>query len=363
MQNGLVNESSSTSRSTVNNVVLFHGPDVFDKGYAAKFIREFAYCVFYQAGTMGRTAAYDHGLDMVVTIPDMPGKVIRESLDFDALIIVICPKTKESGKSFSRIIVDHAESDKPIMHVDCSSKIFTIWQPGFSKDIIDAFVDMGFTPEAPIVLPNPISYGHDTVTRHLHSCGKGEFVLCNNILIGKANGGRVSITTKNNRIVSTTGIDVKQHGLEKLDYVDIERAKCCSTVVLRKDITPPRITTSEGTGTAFINHAGADVYELAKGYEGAVVVGDDTSRIVGDILFRYSKPVIAITDGDWDRLLTKERFFTDSVVLTVDMDDEVGQDVFVEIFKGKYHIDTSFLKIKDIVMEHCNSRLLSVKQY
>lgn len=363
MPNGQGNENNFTSRSTVNNVLLFHGPDVFDQGYAAEMIETFDGFLYYQAGTMGRTAAYDHGLDMVVTIPDMPGKVIRTSLNYDALLIVIHPKTKRSGKCFARIIVEHAESDKPIMHVDCRSKIYTVWQGVFPCYIHDRLRLLGYVSESPITLPRLVTYGDNTVTRHLQSCSEGEHVLCNNILIGTAMGEVVSITTRHNRIVSTSGVKEKPHGLEKIGEIDIATAKCCSTAVLRQDVAAPRITRNSGRGVSFINHAGADVYELAQGYEGAVVVGDDTSRIVGDILYRFSMPVIAITDGDWDRLLSHERFFPGSIVLTVDMDDEVGKEIYVRVFGGKNSTDDSFSHIREIILDVFKDRICDVRSY
>jgi hypothetical protein len=337
---------------------------VFDKGYAAKMIDAFEGHTYYQAGTMGRTAAYDHGLDMVITIPDMPGKVIRETLEYDSLIIVIYPKSSDSGKSFAKIIVDHAASEKPIMHVDCLSKSYTIWQGEFSENILKMVHALGYVEEKAIALPCLVSRDDDgTVTRHLQSCMAGEYVLCNNILIGTVKDTSVSISARQGRIVSTTGIAVKPHGLEKIGDIDIEHAKCCSTKVLREEIVPPRITDASGSGVAFINHAGADVYDLAGGYEGAVVVGDDTSRIVGDILYRYSMPVIAITDGDWDRLLKNERFFPGSVVLTVDMDDEVGKEIYECIFDKKNHSNRSFSDICEQILAGYSQRVLDIIRY
>jgi hypothetical protein len=102
---------------------------------------------------------------------------------------------------------------------------------------------------------------------------------------------------------------------------------------------------------------------LAGGYEGAVVVGDDTSRIVGDILYRYSMPVIAITDGDWDRLLKNERFFPGSVVLTVDMDDEVGKEIYECIFDKKNHSNRSFSDICEQILAGYSQRVLDIIRY
>lgn len=53
----------------------------------------------------------------------------------------------------------------------------------------------------------------------------------------------------------------------------------------------------------FIDHAGYDMYRLASEAEAAITVGDDTTSVVGDILYRFQKPILGITDGDRDSLL------------------------------------------------------------
>jgi hypothetical protein len=364
MQSGPRNGKNSTGPCTGNRkVLLFHGPDVFDEGHAVRLMDAFPDFGYYQAGTMGRTAAHDHGLETIRSIPEMPGKVIRESLPYDVLLLVICPKTKESGMSFSRIIVDHAGTRKPILHVDCRHGIFTVWNLGMPQFVIETLRGMGFSEEPPIRPAVLVSQDGMEVSRHLQACEPGEYVLCDNILIGVATDTRVSITTSGGRIVATDGIDVKEHGLEKIGDIDISHAKCCSTRRLRGENTPPRITPLAGSGVAFINHAGADVYDLSRGCEGAVVVGDDTSRIVGDILFRFSLPVVAIIDGDWDHLVTWERFAPGSLVLTVDKDDEVGAFIYKTVFRHRMLCMQPFEVVRDAVLEACKGRILTQKAY
>lgn len=363
MHNGQRNENDTTRRSTGSELtVLFHGPAVFDEGHAKHMIGLFPDARFYQAGTMGRTAAYDHHLDEVTSIPDLPGKVIRE-LDCDYLLIVIRPKSLHSGKSFVRMILDHAGLSIPVMHIDCANGIYVRWQGEMPRHVRSRLSDEGYIEGSTISLAPTIERDGPKVTRHLQSCDTGDYVLCNNILIGTARDTSVSITTVDERIVATSGIDVKEHGLEKLDRVDLVNAKCCSTPMLRGSKVVPRVTDAVGTGIAFIDHCGADVYSLADACAGAVTVGDDTSRIVGDILYRFSIPVYAITDGDWDGLLAHERFAAGSVVIEVDHDDKAGKQVHEHIFSGNCRLALSFEDVRERIDALLDRNILKCKVY
>jgi len=347
-------------------VVLFHGPDIFDKGHAKRIISLFDEARFYQAGTMGRTAAHDNGLDEVVTIPDLPGKVIARSGGIGSLIIAISPRSLSSGKSFARLILDNSKVQIPVLHLDCRTKKYVIWQGRFSESIIGRIENMGFSIDSPMGDIKHFEFNGNEVKRYLQDCKVGDFVLCNNIIIGKALETKVSITARDGRIVDTSGIDVKEHGIEKLDYfgkLDIMRAKCCSTSNLREDFVDPRVKKCDGDGVVFINHSGADVYGISEGCEGAVVVGDDTSRIVGDILYRFGKPIIAITDGDRDGLIKHDRFFEKSRLYLVDFDDEVGMDIYNELFQNNIRLDLPFQKVKNLVHDYIEDRVLEVKEY
>lgn len=363
MHNGQRNENATTRRSTGSELtVLFHGPAVFDEGHAKRMIELFPDARFYQAGTMGRTAAYDHHLDEVTAIPDLPGKVIRE-LDCDHLLIVIRPKTLHSGQSFVRMILDHAKLSIPVVHVDCANGIFVRWQGDMPEYVLSRLIEKGYTEGETIPSMPRLEHDGQTTTRHLQSCDIGDYVLCNNILIGTARDTSVSITTVDERIVATSGIAVKEHGLEKLDRVDLTRAKCCSTPSLRDSSVTPRISKLSGEGIAFIDHCGAEVYDLADKCAGAVTVGDDTSRIVGDILYRFSVPIYAITDGDWDGLLSHERFAAGSVVVEVDHDDKAGKKVHERVFRGNHRIPLSFEDVCERIDALLDRNILKCKVY
>jgi hypothetical protein len=96
-----------------------------------------------------------------------------------------------------------------------------------------------------------------------------------------------------------------------------------------------------------IDHAAELVFELAVGAKLAVTIGDDTTAIAGDILYRLGIPIFGITDGDCDDLICRTRFFPGSIVLrlTAGKDDIVGKKLKDELFRGE----------DSIVLEDINS--------
>jgi hypothetical protein len=81
-----------------------------------------------------------------------------------------------------------------------------------------------------------------------------------------------------------------------------------------------------------------------------LTVGDDTTLLAADILYRFNIPIIGITDGDLDKVVKKGFKTNDSFIFEVKsgFDDIVGQKVFENIFKNKEVLKFS---LKDINKE------------
>ena len=195
----------------------------------------------------------------------------------------------------------------------------------------------------------------DNQTYHWESDGKtfrkmatakpNDFILVNGIMVGRATKARIEFVCKNGYIIDIQGCRIKQHGIEKLDrfgYLDIGKAKIASTSSIRNSEKIPRIQPVKGSGVSFIDHAGMHVFDLAHNVEGVVTVGDDTTTVVADILYRNQIPVIGIIDGDRDTILNNPHYTSGSVLFTVPEDDEFGLKVFDTIFQNNQRLDMKF---------------------
>ncbi len=332
--------------------VLFHGPEVFDGGWAAKLMRAFPRARFMLAGTMSRTALHDSGLKGVETPGLLPSACLK-LLARDCSTVLICTNGKNvsAGFTFGRMVCDRAALSVPVLQAECSGQVYAAMKGIPPAAFCQTLEKLGFAlrqaPPAAITLWRE----RGLLFRSMNTAEEGDFVLVDGIVIGRAIGGEVAIGCKGRRLLEARGVKVKPHGLEKLERlggVDLASAKLASTGVLRAGARA-RVCRRRGKGVVFIDHASMHVYELAGKAEGAVTVGDDTTAVAGDILRRFGVPVIGITDGDGDGL-HKGKLSPGSVTLTVKADDKAGLRVRRVVFRGRASISKSFAEVKSEVM-------------
>ena len=111
------------------------------------------------------------------------------------------------------------------------------------------------------------------------------------------------------------------------------------TGLLRHAKVTPRVISNEKPDefkVTFLDHAGEDVYKF-RDSSLVITVGDDTTLISSDILYRFDIPVIGITDGDLDKVVEDGFKVKDSIIFEVEsgFDDIIGQNIKREIFNGK----------------------------
>jgi hypothetical protein len=93
-----------------------------------------------------------------------------------------------------------------------------------------------------------------------------------------------------------------------------------------------------------------------------VTVGDDTSAVVGDLLSRTGKPVIALTDGDADGLLRGGEWAEGSLVLRVRNDDEAGRRVLREVFGGRRRVEEGLEEVKGKILSLLEGEILERRE-
>ncbi|MBW2664087.1 MAG: DUF2117 domain-containing protein [Deltaproteobacteria bacterium] len=338
--------------------VLFHGPEVFDSGWGSRIIDvmkalDDVRCVL--AGAMGRTAVIDNGLEEIEFWWKMPGACIHDlASQVDAVIIVNYAKSEQAGLVFGAMVVERAKVNIPIIQVECSGPFFVEWVEGCDPHITSVLRQMEIPQRDEILIKPSVWEADGKVYRRMTTAAPGDFILINGIMAGRATRTEIVIVCKDGHIIEIQGADIKEHGIEKLDRfggVDLQAVKLASTNTLRRMEHTPRTQKTKGCGVVFIDHAGMHVYDLAHEAEGVVTVGDDTTAVVGDILYRFQIPVIGIVDGDADMILQNGHFTSRSVRLTVQEDDLFGLKVFETVFQGKQEIDAGFEQVRNQIIE------------
>jgi len=348
--------------------VVVHGPNIIDSGYALKLInllRQYGDVSARLGGTMGRTAVIDASLEDVINIrkklvPSDSLKIFHDS-DVDVIFLLNYGKSDVTGQVFGYKVFNHyiekiEDNDIPVIQIERPGEedgSVIVWNGDFDLAYeLASNLDLNMvTPED--VFDNHIR--HDNIPdnhthRIVHGVSPGENIMVNSVVIGKTNSDKLTLIARDNRIVDIIGGELKVHGIEKLGEVDLENA-IIKTGLLRKSKVNPRILdriSSDNFSVAFLDHAGEDVYKF-RHCSAVITVGDDTTLISSDILYRFDIPIVGITDGDLDRVVENGFKAKNSIIFEVEggFDDIVGREIEKKLF-CENHISDDFSSIGEV---------------
>jgi hypothetical protein len=376
--------------------VVVHGPDIVDSGMAHRIIgllHDLGNVEARMAGTIGKTAVLDAHMEDIIDINTSlkPSECIEEFIRTkDAVFLLNKGKTADTGRMFGSIVVSNLKNKnlKPLIQIESPSKSggeIIPWNTA-SLDLAGKMSDMLGTKMSDIPdVATPISiedHGH-RITRKVFGVHTGEKILINGIIVGQAISEDISIITEDGFLTDIKGARVKEHGLEKLHKYDekkpIDIRKCWiksgpirsnnflvrrhTSALMEKGELSIIDRSSSGTSVSgikavIIDHEAEKCFELASGAQVAITVGDDTTEIAGDILYRLKIPIIGITDGDLDGFSHRKHIYPGSVVFRVKegYDDVVGRMIGSELFQGKNNADfDSITQTKYLVSELIDS--------
>lgn len=345
--------------------VIFHRPEVIDSGWARKLLKilgDFGTVDARLSGTMGTLAVLDSHMDNQIKCDLRPtSECLAEMIkECNSLVMVMYSDNPLKSHAFCWHLVKKLNCpNMPVIEVEAKSGVVIDW---CAKSDLSAKLakKLGF-----ILAPSP-DYGKtewvkDGIKyRKILAAEPGDFVLVNGTVVGRAASEEVILREFDGKIVGGDGVEFKEQGLIKLSKwgkIDLFRAKLDTTNSLRRTEFKPRYRgpAPKGDLIAFIEHdvasqSGAAVYgEISKGITGAVTIGDDTTTIAGEILSRFRIPVIGVVDGDKDGLLKNTMLAEGSTILTVKIDDQLGEVIRDKLFKGKSLVNLKFQEAKDRV--------------
>ncbi len=357
--------------------VAVHGPEVIDSGFARNvlgYLKRFGDVTAVLGGTMGRLAVIDAGLEDLINISPRrrPSQSIRD-LQSDSGIIVILnqAKTRETGLAFGRRVAARAGASRPIIHIDCGGRFVAVFYGSLDEVMIaeTASKDLGLDYIGPY-LPDDNDSGSGVVVqdrgikkRRLTGVRPGELISINGTVVAKAADSQVEVFARDGVVVEIKGAELKPHGLEKLSAVDLDDAIIRSGSIRRTEGRPAKLE-CKGSGAALIDHCAEDAFDVAEGTCIAVTVGDDTTAIAGDILYRLGIPIIGIVDGDVDGLSRKTSMSAGSVIIKVQpgFDDVVGRRIKEDLFCSKNAVDIKASELEERVLKIAGEHLIFIER-
>lgn len=373
--------------------VVIHGPEVIDSGHAKHILEMLSGMGKVTAklgGTMGKIAVMDALMEDRIDIKESlkPSNAIDSLLDTcDAVFLLNHGKTAGNGLEFGSIVMSRLSDRnlKPIIQIE---------SPGCEDGSVIYWNDEGYDLATKMgdLLAMPVSEGQGHGDVHISTVGSktmrkirgvhaGELIMIEGFVIGKAMSEDVSIVVENGFVTGLEGGTIKEHGLEKLHmYESMEpldiRTAWVKTGAIRRSlpevgIGPKRCHTlihesNSSFMATLIDHIAERSIELADGCKCAITVGDDTTAIAGDILYRLHIPIVGITDGDPDGFSHTAHFYPGSQVLQLEpgWDDIIGKLIRNKLFDGndRARFD-SFEKMRESILEIVGEKLVLLTNY
>ncbi|OEC96849.1 MULTISPECIES: DUF2117 domain-containing protein [Methanobrevibacter] len=346
--------------------IVVHGPNIIDSGYALKLIdllKNYGNISVRLGGTMGRTAVIDASLENIIDITRklVPSDSLKIFSDegVDLIFLLNYGKSNVTGQVFGYKVYNHyadkvTENNVPVIQIERPGEEDGSIIP-WNNDL-DIVHDLSKKLNLAIVYPNEVYENHikqdnaNVNQRIVHGVSPDENIMVNSVVIGKTNSDKLTLIARDNHIVDIIGGELKQHGLEKLGEVDLDSAIVKTGLLRHAKVTPRVISTNKSNDykITFLDHAGEDVYKF-RDSSLVITVGDDTTLISSDILYRFDIPVIGITDGDLDKVVEDGFKVKNSIIFEVErgFDDVVGRDIKRIMFDGAQE-SFNYLNIEEV---------------
>lgn len=356
--------------------IVVHGPNIIDSGYALKLInliKHYGDVSVRLGGTMGRTAVIDASLEDLIDIsrklvPSDSLKIFHDD-NVDMIFLLNYGKSDVTGQVFGYKVYNHfvekiEDNNIPVIQIERPGEKDGSIIP-WNNDL-DIVRELSHELDLNVVMPEDVYDNHikqddaGLNQRIVHGVSPGENIMVNSVVIGKTNSNKLTLIARDNHIVDIIGGELKQHGLEKLGEVDLDRA-IIKTGLLRHAKVKPRVISNDKSQkfkVTFLDHAGEDVYKF-RDSSLVITVGDDTTLISSDILYRFDIPVIGITDGDLDKVVEDGFKVKNSIIFEVEggFDDVCGKDIKRIMFGDKQEtFDFSNIdEVRDSIIEIINN--------
>lgn len=370
--------------------IVVHGPEIVDSGYAKKImhlLQKYGEVKARLGGTMGRTAVLDAELEDCIDIKQklLPSQSIGKFMEeeMDVIFLINYGKSSITGHAFGYKVQKKCNKP-PLIQIERPGEedgSVVSWNSDLNKfaEKISHELNLILLTEPQIKEEIQYKTGFHKeglkIYRKIAGVSPQENIFVNSIVVGKSNSSEVTLVSEDGKITQIIGGTLKEHGAEKLGEIELEKA-VVKTGLLRKSVVKPRIIEKvkkeqklnamdlQGKSgelkyqprisVAYLNHAAEDIYKL-KDMDLVVTVGDDTTLVAADILFRFNVPIIGITDGDLDKVVEMGFKAHGSMIVELECgwDDFIGEKIFSELFNGKETI-----KIENI--ENFKSELIQI---
>lgn len=344
--------------------VVVHGPEMVDSGYAKEImeiLEKYGEIRARLGGTMGRTAVLDAGLEDRIDISQklLPSESVNRFAEegVDVIVLMDYGKSSLTGHTFGCKVYQRTMGNPPLVQIERPGEAdgsVVAWRSDLEEFAQDIARHLNLRVVHPSQIHNEIrdkthsQHENHKLYRKVAGVSPKENIFVNGVVVGKSTASDVTLVAQEGIVTEILGGELKEHGVQKLGKIDLENA-IIKTGLLRKSAVEPRVLKLNDTPevkkdrkvkVAYLDHAAEDIYQL-KDADMVVTVGDDTTLVAADILYRFNVPIIGITDGDLDKVVKQGFKAPKSMIVELEngWDDHIGEKIFIELFNGKETIE------------------------
>ena len=340
---------------------VIHGAEPLDSGIFQEILSSIDDVGrIIMAGTTGAASVIDAGLEGRVEIltHNLVSSAVRELSESHELVLIVNQgKTLEGSLRFASII----------KHRSCPCGIPVIMMDDGFHCVLTPGDESVWKPIIQRFCPNEekVPDYQDSDTRVLHGVIPGENIWIDGNVIGRATKSNPSICKDEDGVLCFSGIDIRQSAFEHVKDFDINTAKIRSGKVRRTSGKPAFVPNGVGDKVILVDHDAEECLRTRKGVHLAVTIGDDTTRIAGSLLYRFSIPIIGVIDGDEDGICDESILFPGSVLFTVrpGFDDVVGRLLKDGLFDGNISIPSDFRSVEEAVRKAVTPFLIAENRH
>jgi len=273
----------------------------------------------------------------------------------EAIICYNESKSWESSNRFRSIIKTRITSVRcPVLYIDNhNASYLTDYHHAIFEEILE---------QVAIKLVDTPLRG-DYLVREVHGALVGENIWINGNVVGTVVKPNPIIWKDEDNKIKYDGIKPKEHGLFHVGDFNPIDAKIRTGYSSNQNTRPRCSISNKKPMASLIDHDAEKGVRYSLHVQYAVSIGDDTTKNASSLLYRFSVPIIGITDGDEDGICLEDIRFPGSIVFKVipGHDDIVGSEISHELFKGATTIENppSINEMADLIQNLIGDRLVS----
>lgn len=179
----------------------------------------------------------------------------------------------------------------------------------------------------------------------------GDNIFINGHAVGKANSNNLVLISKDKFLFEVIGGSLYDHAIEKLGKIDLDSVVVKTGLLRVSDKIKPRVLSKESEflnedlneeidldevyslKIGFVDIVAFDIYRF-KDCDLVITIGDDTTLVASDILYRLDIPIFGIIEGNLDKVVKKSFINDKSIIIEVPsgFDDIIGEEINKNLF-------------------------------